>query len=84
VLIEYATQPEAQAAIEGANGEKLLDQTISADYAFVRAPPNKGRQSEGGRGGRGGGIGRRGRSKSPEAGRDRDRDKDRDRDEDME
>jgi RNA-binding protein 8A len=64
VLIEYATQGEAQAAIAGANGEKLLDQSINVDYAFVRAPPNKGRHSQGGAGRQGGG--RRGRSRSPD------------------
>ncbi|KAF2090143.1 RNA-binding domain-containing protein [Saccharata proteae CBS 121410] len=51
VLIEYPTLSEARAAIENANGTKLLDQTISVDYAFVRPPPGKGQQ--GGRGGRG-------------------------------
>ncbi|KAF2755206.1 RNA-binding domain-containing protein, partial [Pseudovirgaria hyperparasitica] len=36
VLIEYPTLDEAKDAIKGANGTKLLDQTISVDYAFVR------------------------------------------------
>ncbi|KAI7158822.1 hypothetical protein KC349_g4623 [Hortaea werneckii] len=35
VLIEYPTLSEAKAAIEGANGEKLLEQTISVDFAFT-------------------------------------------------
>ncbi|KAK5122673.1 RNA-binding protein 8A [Meristemomyces frigidus] len=60
VLIEYPTLTEAKAAIEGANGEKLLEQTIGVDFAFVRPPPAKGQA--GGRGGRKGG---RARSRSP-------------------
>ncbi|KAL8826249.1 MAG: hypothetical protein Q9191_003915, partial [Dirinaria sp. TL-2023a] len=39
-LVEYPTQREAKAAIEGASNSKLLDQTISVDYAFVRPPPS--------------------------------------------
>ncbi|KAI5864924.1 putative RNA-binding protein 8A [Durotheca rogersii] len=62
-LIEYPTLAEARAAIDGAHGTKLLDQTIGVDFAFVRPPPGKanrgGRQSH--RGGRG-----RTRSRSPE------------------
>lgn len=54
---------EAKAAIEGANGTKLLDQTISVDYAFVRPPPSKG-QSAGKAGRKSGG---RQRSRSPGA-----------------
>ena len=41
---------EAKAAIAGANGTKLLDQTISVDFAFVRPPPGKEQQGRGGRG----------------------------------
>lgn len=68
VLIEYATLAEAQAAIEGANGQKLLDQTITVDFAFVRPPPGKGQQARGGRpAGRGSA---RARSRSPEVERD--------------
>jgi len=41
---------EAQAAIDGASGTLLLDQTIHCDYAFVRPPPSgpkKGRPAQG-------------------------------------
>ena len=62
-LVEFPTQKEARAAIEGAGGVKLLDQTIGVDWAFVRPPPKEG--------GKGGKKGRRGgsRSRSPEGGR---------------
>lgn len=74
VLIEYPTANEAKAAIAGANGTKLLDQTISVDYAFVRPPPAKGAAPA--RGGRSQGKGRA-RSRSPgderRSGRDDDR-----------
>ncbi|KAK1767145.1 hypothetical protein QBC33DRAFT_559270 [Phialemonium atrogriseum] len=72
-LIEYSTLQEARAAIDGANQTKLLDQTISVDFAFVRPPP-------GGKGGRGGGRGAprrarsRSRSRSPGAQKDDDGD----------
>ncbi|KAK8215883.1 hypothetical protein IWZ01DRAFT_479865 [Phyllosticta capitalensis] len=69
VLIEYSTVSDARAAIEGADGKKLLDQTITVDYAFVRPPPKEGgRGGAGARGGprRGGGGGGRNRSRSPE------------------
>ena len=57
---------EAKAAIEGANGEKLLEQTINVDYAFVRPPPSKGQS-----GSKGGKKGGRQRSASPGARRSR-------------
>jgi RNA-binding protein 8A len=59
VLIEYPTLDEAKAAVEGANGEKLLEQTIGVDFAFVRPPPVKGQGPKGGR------KGGRQRSRSP-------------------
>ena len=64
-MIEYITLEEAQAAIEGANGEKLLEQTVHVDFAFTRQPPSKGQA--GARGARQGG---RQRSRSPGARRD--------------
>ncbi|KAI9705034.1 MAG: RNA-binding protein 8A [Candelina mexicana] len=69
VLIEYPTVNEARAAIDGANGTKLLDQTLSVDFAFVRPPP-KGGQNKGSRGGPA--KGGRGRSRSPGATNERD------------
>lgn len=66
VLLEYPTQTSARAAIAGANGTKLLDQTISVDFAFVRPPPSKKETGVKGRGGGGGAGGRKGRSRSPE------------------
>jgi RNA-binding protein 8A len=72
-LIEYATLDEAKAAIEGANGTKLLDLSLAVDFAFVRPPPNKGGQAGAARGGRQSAGVRRGRSRSPEGGRDRER-----------
>ncbi|RDX48147.1 Y14 protein [Lentinus brumalis] len=56
-LVEYETMAEAQAAIDGASGSTLLEQTLQCDFAFVRPPPagpKKGRGREG-----------RGRSASP-------------------
>ena len=69
VLIEYPTLSEARAAIEGANDTKLLDQTISVDFAFVRPPPQKGgnRNAGAGQGARGGANKGRARSRSPGA-----------------
>ena len=70
VLIEYPTMDEAKAAIEGANGEKLLEQTVGVDFAFVRPPPAKGQAGKGGR------KGGRQRSASPGARRREDGDED--------
>jgi RNA-binding protein 8A len=39
VLIEYPTLDEARAAIKGANGDELLEQKITVEFAFVRPPP---------------------------------------------
>ncbi|OZJ03977.1 RNA-binding protein 8A [Bifiguratus adelaidae] len=36
-LVEYETHNEAKAAIEATNGTKFYDQTIYADFAFVRS-----------------------------------------------
>lgn len=51
VLIEYPTQTEAEAAIHGVNGTKLLEQTLRVDYAFVRPPVREGKTRRGGGGG---------------------------------
>ncbi|KAK2592085.1 RNA-binding protein 8A [Conoideocrella luteorostrata] len=69
-LIEYATLEEGRAAIDGAHDTKLLDQTITVDFAFVRPPPGKGGRggrAAGGGGGGGGGRRQRSRSRSPAA-----------------
>lgn len=74
-LIEFPTQPEAKAAIKALNGTKLLDQTISVDYAFVRPPPK-----EKGKGTRGGGRPtRNARSRSRSKSRSRSREKGKER-----
>jgi len=65
-LIEYPTQKEAKAAIEGTNGKKLLDQTLTVDFAFVRPMEQKGQGKRAGTGGAGR-KGGRGRSRSPGA-----------------
>ena len=44
---------EAQAAIDGASGTTLLEQTLQCDYAFVRPPPVGGAKKGRGRDGRG-------------------------------
>ncbi|KAF3913898.1 hypothetical protein ABW21_db0204862 [Orbilia brochopaga] len=71
-LAEYSTKEEARAAVEGINGKKLLDQTVAADFAFVRPPPSAANGGNGsgssagrGRGARGTAAGRRQRSTSP-------------------
>jgi RNA-binding protein 8A len=74
-LIEYTTLEEARAAIDGANGTQLLDQTVNVDFAFVRPPPGKANTRPGGgsgparastRGARSG----RSRSRSPGGGKE--------------
>lgn len=62
-LVEYETMAEAQAAIDGASGTTLLEQTLQCDYAFVRPPPSGPKKGRGGREGRG-------RSASPSRRRD--------------
>ncbi|KAK4937928.1 hypothetical protein LTR10_021569 [Elasticomyces elasticus] len=64
VLIEYPTQVEAAAAIKALNGTKLLEQTISVDYAFVRPPPKEKGRAGAGKGSERRGGGRAGRSRS--------------------
>ncbi|EED16562.1 RNA binding protein (Rbm8A), putative [Talaromyces stipitatus ATCC 10500] len=74
-LIEYSTLPEAKAAIDALNGAKLLDQTLSVDYAFVRPPPgNKGKGGGNQRGGRGGRARSRSRERSRSPGADNGKD----------
>ncbi len=48
--MEYETMAEAQAAIDGASGTTLLEQTIQCDFAFVRPPPSGPKKGRGPRG----------------------------------
>ncbi|KFY01159.1 hypothetical protein V490_01056 [Pseudogymnoascus sp. VKM F-3557] len=59
-LIEYPTLDEARAAVNGANNTKLLDQTVTVDFVFVRPPPKKGGRAPAAKGRA------RSRSRSPE------------------
>ncbi|OBT91939.1 RNA-binding protein 8A [Pseudogymnoascus verrucosus] len=63
-LIEYPTLDEARAAVNGANGTKLLDQTVTVDFVFVRPPPKKGGRAPAAKGRA------RSRSRSPERNRE--------------
>lgn len=67
MLVEYEKFSEAEEAIAAMNGAKLLDQTLTCDFAFVKPTNNDDRgrrgltsRSRGGHGGR-----RSGRSSSP-------------------
>ena len=75
-MIEYTTLEEARAAIDGADGTQLLDQTVHVDFAFVRPPPGKGnaRGANGPALGGGGGSGAaRGSNRGARSGRSRSR-----------
>ncbi|QIW99526.1 hypothetical protein AMS68_005044 [Peltaster fructicola] len=41
-LIEYTTLADAKTAVEGANGQQLMEQTVNVDFAFVRPPAKSG------------------------------------------
>ncbi len=77
--MEYTTLEEARAAIDGANGTQLLDQTVQVDFAFVRPPPGKGNNNRPGGGGggqlggSGGGGAARGSNRGARSGRSRSR-----------
>ena len=48
-LVEFESREEAENAIETLNGEELLGQTISVDWAFLDAGSGKKKGRKGGR-----------------------------------
>jgi RNA-binding protein 8A len=42
-LVEYATQKEAQVAIDGTDGKELLTQVVKVTWAFSKSPARAGR-----------------------------------------
>ena len=47
-VIEYATRDEAQAAIEGQDGQAVLGQVVQVDWAFITPSRAGKRSSQGG------------------------------------
>ncbi|KAJ3119886.1 hypothetical protein HK098_005077 [Nowakowskiella sp. JEL0407] len=58
--IEFDTVQEAQAAVEGLNGQNIKGRSIRLDYASARSSEGDNSSSRGGRGGFRGGFGSRG------------------------